>query len=99
MVLWLRGLAALSAVVVLSSAAAGCGDGVSSSEANVLCQQEQMSIADCFDTTVFAACVACYESCGTSCQSVGTSCPLTYECPGSSNGGAGGGGGSSGTTQ
>jgi hypothetical protein len=95
MVLWLRGLGALCAVVVLSSvAAAGC-NGLSSDEATLRCQQEQMDIADCFDSSVLAACEACYESCGDSCTRVVT-CPITYQCPGqSSTGGASSG--SSGT--
>jgi hypothetical protein len=45
---------------------------------------------------VYAACVACYESCGDSCQRVVT-CPLTYECPGQTS--SAGGGGSGGASQ
>ena len=88
MVLWLRGLAALSAVVVVSSAAAAGCTGLSSTDATLRCQQEQMDIADCFDSTVLAACEACYESCGDSCQRTVT-CPLTYQCPGDNTGGGG----------
>lgn len=94
MVLWVRGLAALSALMVLGSAAgAGCG-GLSSSEADLRCEQEQESISFCFNASVLAACEACYESCGDSCVRV-ASCPLSYECPGQTFG-AGGGGASTG---
>jgi hypothetical protein len=101
MVLWLRGLAALSAVVVLASAAAGGCSGLSTDEATTRCNEDQADSEFCFDPSVFQACLACYESCGDACQPNATQCPLLYECPGQSSGtgGGGGAGGASSGTQ
>jgi hypothetical protein len=97
MVQWVRGLAALSvAAVLLSAAAAGCG-GLSASDAELRCKQEQMDIADCFDSNVLTACEACYESCGDSCTRTPT-CPLTYSCAGISTTTSSSGGGASAST-
>jgi hypothetical protein len=81
---FMRGLAALSAVALISALAAGCG-GLSKDDADVRCNQEQMAKGSCFDDTVYAACEDCYMRCGNDCVPQGT-CPSTYLCPGDTPG-------------
>jgi hypothetical protein len=85
-----RVFAALVAVVVIAAAASGC-TGLSKSDADVRCNQEQLSKTACFDGPmgqVFAACESCYERCGNDCTPQET-CPETYHCPGDSPGDGG----------
>ncbi len=73
-----RGLAALAAVALI---AAACSSGLSQSDADTRCTQEQESKSSCFDTNVYASCVSCYERCGNDCLPQGD-CPEQYLCPG-----------------
>ncbi len=78
---FVRGLMALAAVGALAATwAGGCG-GLSASDAQVRCNEEQMGKADCFDTNVYNSCVACFENCGDSCTAQEV-CPEQYLCPG-----------------
>jgi len=77
----MRGLAALAtAALVAAAAVVGCS-GLSQSDAELRCNQEQISKTDCFDTNVYNSCVSCYESCGNDCQPQ-ADCPAQYLCPG-----------------
>ncbi len=76
-----RGLAALAAVALIGvTAALGCS-GLSQSDADLRCNEEQQGKSACFDTNVYASCVRCYESCGNDCQPQ-EMCPEQYLCPG-----------------
>ena len=75
-----RGLAAL-AVVAFVAAMVACSSGLSSSDAELRCGQEQTSKTFCFDTNVYDSCVSCFESCGNDCLPQGD-CPEQYLCPG-----------------
>jgi hypothetical protein len=76
-----RGLAALAAVALIGATAAlGCS-GLSQSDADTTCNQEQQDKSSCFDTNVYQLCVSCYESCGYGCQPQ-EMCPEQYLCPG-----------------
>jgi hypothetical protein len=75
-----RGLAALSAAALVAVLSAACG-GLSMDDAAVRCDQEKAGKSSCFDDSVYAACLDCYERCGDSCVPQST-CPSTYLCPG-----------------
>jgi hypothetical protein len=82
----MRGLAALAAVALIAAVAApGCSDGLSQSDAELRCTQEQTSKEFCFDSNgnTFNMCMSCFESCGNDCMPQGD-CPEQYLCPGQS---------------
>ena len=79
MVFTLRGLAALSIAALAVALSPGCGAGLSTDDAKMRCDQEQVAKAQCFDAKVFASCQACFEECGDNCVPSGT-CPSTYSC-------------------
>jgi hypothetical protein len=77
----LRGLAAVIAVVLITATAAiGCS-GLSQSDSDLRCTQEQTSKSSCFDANVYQSCVSCFERCGNDCLPQGL-CPEQYLCPG-----------------
>jgi hypothetical protein len=90
----MRGFAAVAAVAMMAATAYGCG-GLSKSDADIRCNEEQQSKSACFSADTFAACESCYERCGDDCAPQEL-CPEQYLCPGDSpsTGGAGGSGGS-----
>jgi hypothetical protein len=65
--------------LIAAALLAGCGNHLSTQEANVECQQERERKPDLTDDD-FAECVACFEECGNTCEAQGTS-PETYACP------------------
>jgi hypothetical protein len=85
MMVWMRGLAALSVVVLIASllgAGAACSAGLSASDSQIRCTTEQEGKIDCWNDSVTTNnCVSCYERCGNSCTAQAT-CPSTYLCPG-----------------
>jgi hypothetical protein len=77
-----RGLAALAmAAFVAAMVVVGCGNGLSASDADLRCGQEQTSKVFCYDTNVYNSCVSCFERCGNDCLPQGD-CPEQYLCPG-----------------
>jgi hypothetical protein len=92
----MRGLAAVAAVAFLLATAYGCGDGLSQSNADLRCNQEQLAKTQCFDTEVYSQCESCMERCGSECAAQNL-CPEQYLCPGDSllvvDGGSTGAGG------
>ena len=85
----MRGLAAMSAAVVLSVLAFGCSSGLSQTDADARCDSEKAVLADFFNDAVYASCEACYEKCVDDCVRHATS-PISYVCPDDGSGGAGG---------
>ncbi len=88
----MRGLAAVAAVALIAAAANGCGNGLSQSDADLRCNQEQLAKSACFDGTVYDQCASCYERCGSDCAAQEL-CPEQYLCPGDTLLPDGGGGG------
>jgi hypothetical protein len=81
MVFTLRSLAALSIAALVFALSAGCGPGLSTDDAKLRCNQEQVARAQCFDTKVFAQCQSCFEECGDDCVPM-AACPVKYSCSG-----------------
>ncbi len=77
----MRGLAAAAAVAFIGAVAAGCG-GLSKSDADIRCNQQQVSETACFDSNVYAQCESCFERCGDDCLLQAGSCPSQFLCPG-----------------
>jgi hypothetical protein len=73
----MRRLAALSVVGLIVA----CSSGLSQSDAQIRCTTEQEGKMYCWNDSVTANCLSCYERCGNSCTAQAT-CPSTYLCPG-----------------
>jgi hypothetical protein len=79
----MQGFAAIASVAVIAASAFGCSSGLSKSDADIRCTEEQQSKSSCFDPggKVYGLCESCYERCGNDCTPQST-CPATYLCPG-----------------
>lgn len=75
-----RTLSAAAVLVITSTAALGCGSGLSREDATIRCDQEKASKGSLFAKTTYNECLQCYELCGDECSPVASS-PPTYECP------------------
>ncbi|MFS8066908.1 MAG: hypothetical protein ACMG6S_11105 [Byssovorax sp.] len=75
-----RTLSAAAVLVITSTAALGCGSGLSLEDATIRCDQEKVSKGSLFARGTYDECLWCYQTCGDECTSVASS-PPTYECP------------------
>jgi hypothetical protein len=71
---------ALLALLALPVSTTGCGDGLSTEDAQAECDELQLRLTQCLsDDATMAACVSCFEECGVSCD-VSDACPATFAC-------------------
>lgn len=57
----------------------GCGDGYTTEEAQVNCDQERAAKASAFTDASYDQCIQCYEECGSLCRAAATT-PVSYAC-------------------
>ena len=70
---------AVAVLVITSTAALGCGSGLSREDATIRCDQEKVSKGSLFAKDTYNECLSCYETCGDDCAPVASS-PPTYKC-------------------
>ncbi|HVY47517.1 MAG TPA: hypothetical protein VHB21_16625 [Minicystis sp.] len=63
----------------LAATAAGCGSGISDSQVQLFCDQEQASLMNCWDDTSRSSCESCYAECGSMCNAQ-AKCPERFSC-------------------
>ena len=71
---------ALALLSALPLVALGCGDGLSTDDAKLRCDQERAAKTACFTDQAYDQCVQCNEECGDKCATL-ESCPVQYACP------------------
>ena len=69
-----------AALVALPAVAIGCGNGLSTEDAQAECDDLAARLASCLDDDqAMASCVSCHEECGVDCD-VSDACPATFAC-------------------
>ena len=63
----------------LAATAAGCGSGISDSQTQLFCDQEEAALRDCWDDTSRTECVSCYQECGSMCNGLAKG-PERFSC-------------------
>jgi hypothetical protein len=79
----IRHVTAMLAWVTLSGVLlTGCGEGMSTEDAQEECDAIRARLSPtCMTQPAYDACVACHEECGDACGTVETVCPYTFSCP------------------